>query len=116
MTPSRSTKQVGELKSSSAAGSINGAGGAGINDSVPTAANSATSTPTAKPPTKRGASTTPGMRLEILQQAAIDCQNAGISCQVAQLHGAENTVALVLRGVVLVNGNLMIADIGTGVP
>jgi len=56
------------------------------------------------------------MRLEILQQAAIDCQNAGISCQVAQLHGAENTVALVLRGVVLVNGNLMIADIGTGVP
>ena len=115
MKTTSSVKQDGESKLSSAAGSTSGAGEAGTNENVPTVESSATLPPNGKPRTKRGAGLTIDQALQILQQSIINCQGAGVRCQVTPIYDrGEQMIAVVLHGVKLDSGNL-IADIGTSI-
>ena len=110
-----STKPAGASKSSSAATSGNGAVVVAAGDNPPMVENSATSTQTGKPRTKRAANLTAEQALQILQQSVLNCQQAGINCQIATLHDSgDQMIAVVLRSVVLANGNLVIASTGKG--
>lgn len=72
------------------------------------AEDSKVSTESGKRSTKSTVGLTPAQALEILQQAVINCQHAGIDASVATLHGSiYPTVAIVLANTKIVDGNVV---------
>ena len=62
-----------------------------------------------KPHTSKTASLTADQSLQILQQAVINCQQAGIEIKVATMHPGDNALMLVFEGVVLADNRFILA-------
>lgn len=70
--------------------------------------SSETSPKSGKRSTKQTAKLTPDEALQILQAAAANCQQAGISVRLAPIYeGGVRMVAIVVAGAELINGNLV---------
>lgn len=77
------------------------------------AENSDPSAKNAKASTKKTSSLTPEQALEILQQAAINCQHAGVFVSIMPFSDAgKPSVVIVLANCVLANGNILLAKGG----
>lgn len=63
--------------------------------------------------TRTTGSLTPAMALEILQQALLNCQHAGVDVKAAPLYGqsAGKSVIIVLANVDLVDGKLLATEV-----
>lgn len=77
--------------------------------------NSENSAQSGKRSTRR-ASVTPAQLLEILQQAVINCQQAGYEVSIAPLYkDGEQLVTIIFRNITIVDGNL-VTSTGNGAP
>jgi len=80
-------------------------------DNQPTAESSQPLTRRGKKPTSRTSALTPDLALEILQEAVIRCQQAGIQIGVSPFFDAgKRKVVIVLEGVDMVSDNLVLAS------
>lgn len=72
------------------------------------AENSEPSPVNGKPNTRRTAKLTRGQALEIIQQAVINCQQAGITASISPFYGnGGQSVVIVLANCQIVDGNIL---------
>jgi hypothetical protein len=80
-------------------------------DSPDTAESLESSQPTGEKSTRKTRNITPEQALEILQQAVINCQHAGIIASIGPYYSyGQQSVVIVLANCQLIDGKLVSAD------